>query len=122
VRGQPLLVSVVSDQADVLRGSWNALQLNAAVGLLFTFIILAAMKRILRSESGARQKAKQLQLTLENMTQGIMLVTNDLQIPIINSRCGELLNLPPEFVKAPPNFDELVSYQRQHLHRRHLGE
>lgn len=118
VKGQPLLVSVVTDQADVVRSSWYALQLNSCVALVFTLVVLAAIKRILKSEAGARQKARQLQLTLENMTQGIMLVTNDLQIPIINSRCGELLNLPPEFVQSPPRFDELVNYQRQHLRLR----
>ena len=73
-------------------------------------MILAAMEQILRTEAKARQKADQLQLTLENMSQGIMLVTKDLQIPIINSRCGELLDLPAEFIEHPPRFDELVEY------------
>ena len=51
--------------------------------------MIAAMEQILRTEAKARQKADQLQLTLENMSQGIMLVTKDLKIPIINSRCAE---------------------------------
>ena len=69
------------------------------------------MERILASEARARQKAEQLQLTLENMSQGIMLVTNDLQIPVINSRCAELLDLPPDLIKNPPRFDRLAEYQ-----------
>ena len=85
-------------------------QLHLA-GLILTLIMLAAMERILATEAKARQKAEQLQLTLENMSQGIMLVTNDLQIPIINSRCAELLDLPPDFIKNPPRFDRLVEYQ-----------
>ena len=68
---------------------------------MLTLIILAAMERILRTEARARQKAEQLQLTLENMSQGIMLVTKDLQIPIINGRCGELLDLPADVHRAP---------------------
>jgi diguanylate cyclase (GGDEF)-like protein len=88
--------------------------LNVAVGLVLTLIMLGAMERILQTEAKARQKAEQLQLTLENMNQGIMLVTSDLQIPIINSRCSELLNLPQEFIKTPPRFDELIDYQRRH--------
>jgi diguanylate cyclase (GGDEF)-like protein len=48
------------------------------------------------------------------MSQGIMLVTKDLQIPIINGRCGELLDLPSEFIKHPPRFDQLVDYQTKH--------
>ena len=42
-----------------------------------------------------------------------MLVTKDLQIPVINGRCGELLDLPPELVKHPPSYDRLVEYQTQ---------
>ena len=40
-----------------------------------------------------------------------MLVTNDLQIPVINSRCAELLDLPPDFIKNPPRFDRLAEFQ-----------
>jgi diguanylate cyclase (GGDEF)-like protein len=71
-------------------------------------LILAAMERILRTEARARLKAEQLQLTLENMSQGIMLVTKDLQIPIINGRCAELLDLPPGVIDKPPRFDQLA--------------
>src|SRR5207249_63833 len=58
-----------------------------------------------------KQKAEQLQLTLEHISQGIMLVTKDRQIPIINNRCGELLKLPKEMVEAPSNLDRFMEYQ-----------
>ncbi len=51
-----------------------------------------------------------------------MLVTKDLQIPIINGRCGELLDLPGEFIKSPPRFDELVEYQTRNAKQRSAGE
>jgi diguanylate cyclase (GGDEF)-like protein len=111
VRGHPLWVSVSIRKDDIFRRSWDNLRLHAIVGIVLTLLILAAMEQILRTEAKARQKADQLQLTLENMSQGIMLVTKDLQIPIINTRCGELLDLPPEFVEHPPRFDELVEFQ-----------
>ena len=96
---------------DILQALLANLQLHATAGILLTLLILAAMEQILRTEAKARQKAEQLQLTLENMSQGIMLVTKDLQIPIINSRCGELLDLPAEFIEHPPRFDQLIEYQ-----------
>jgi diguanylate cyclase (GGDEF)-like protein len=111
VRGHPLFVAVSLDRNEIFRGSRADFQLNAFAGLILTLIMLAAMERILASEAGARQKAEQLQLTLENMSQGIMLVTNDLQIPVINSRCAELLDLPPDLIKHPPRFDRLAEYQ-----------
>lgn len=111
VRGHPLWVSVSINEDEIYKGAWATVQLNAAAGAVLTLIILAAMERILRTETKAKQKAEQLQLTLENMSQGIMLVTKDLQIPIINGRCGELLDLPPEFITRPPRFDQLVETQ-----------
>src|SRR6185436_8430374 len=88
------------------------LQLHA-IATLLTFIILAAMERMLRAEARAHQKAEQLRLTLEHMNQGIMLVTPDQQIPIINRRCVELLDLPPQMIESPPRFDELTRYQAE---------
>jgi diguanylate cyclase (GGDEF)-like protein len=111
VRGFPLWVSVSVDKAEIYRSSLATLGANAIAGAVLTLIILGAIERILQSETRARQKAEQLALTLEHMSQGIMLVTKDLQIPIINSKCGELLNLPPEFIERPPRFDQLVEYQ-----------
>jgi diguanylate cyclase (GGDEF)-like protein len=111
VTGLPLWVSVSTSIGEIYRGSWSTLKLNALAGVLLTLVLLLTLERILHIEHAARQKADQLRLTLENMSQGIMLVTRDLQIPIINGRCGELLGLPDEFIKNPPRFDELVEYQ-----------
>jgi diguanylate cyclase (GGDEF)-like protein len=113
VKGHPLWVSVSVDKGEIYESSWATLKLNAIVAAALTLLILAAMERILRTEAKARHKADQLQLTLENMSQGIMLVTKDLQIPVINGRCGELLGLPAELIKSPPRFDQLVELQAQ---------
>ena len=99
VAGHPLWVSVSTDMNEIYKSSLSTLELNAIVGLILTLIMLMAVERVLQTEEGARQKADQLRLTLENMSQGIMLVTKDLHIPIINGRCGELLDLPDEFIK-----------------------
>jgi diguanylate cyclase (GGDEF)-like protein len=111
VAGHPLWVSVSTDVNEIYKSSLSTLELNAIVGVVLSLIMLIAVERVLQTEEGARQKADQLRLTLENMSQGIMLITKDLQIPIINGRCGELLGLPDEFIRNPPRFDELVEYQ-----------
>ena len=111
VRGYPLWVTVSNKLSEIYQGSYYDLRVNILAGLLLTLIMIAAIEQILRTEAKARQKADQLNLTLENMSQGIMLVTKDFEIPIINSRCAELLGLPKEFIKSPPRFDELVAYQ-----------
>jgi diguanylate cyclase (GGDEF)-like protein len=121
VKGHPLWVSVSTSQSEIYKSSWNDFQLDALAALALTLVILMAMERILRTEAKARHKAEQLQLTLENMSQGIMLVTKDLQIPIINSRCGELLDLPAEFIEHPPRFDQLVEFQARNREPRDCG-
>jgi diguanylate cyclase (GGDEF)-like protein len=83
------------------------LLVHVGAGLLLTLTILAAMERMLRTEVKAHQKTEQLRLTLDHMNQGIMLVTRDHQIPIINERCAQLLELPPQTIENPPRFDDL---------------
>jgi diguanylate cyclase (GGDEF)-like protein len=87
------------------------LLVHLGAGLLLTLIILAAMERMLRTEAKANQNSEQLRLTLDHMNQGIMLVTRDHQIPIINERCAELLDLPPQTIETPPRFDDLFKDQ-----------
>jgi diguanylate cyclase (GGDEF)-like protein len=116
VRGEPLWVSVSLDRDEVLASTWINLRMDSIAALLLTLVILAAMERIFRTEARARQKSEQLELTLESMSQGIMLVTKDLRIPIINKKCGELLKLPGEFIENPPRFDRLVEFRNSRSH------
>jgi len=111
IMGHPLWVSVSINKTDVFKNSWATLKVHAVAGLLLTLIVLAAMERMLRTEAKASQQAEQLRLTLDHMSQGIMLVTKDRHIPVINARCAELLGLSPELVENPPRFDDLVKHE-----------
>ncbi|WP_439360668.1 bifunctional diguanylate cyclase/phosphodiesterase [Bradyrhizobium sp. DASA03007] len=111
VKGYPLWVSVSLSKSQIMESSRNALKLNSLVGTVLTLLVLIALEQLLRIDAKARQKANQLDLTLEYMNQGIMLVTYDQQIPIINRRCGELLDLPVEFIQNPPRVDQLAEYE-----------
>jgi hypothetical protein len=91
VKGQQLWVSVSTHESEIYKSSWTDFQVHGLAALSLTLVILMA----------------------KNMSQGIMLVTPDLQIPIINSRCGELLGLPPEYIEHPPRFDQLLEFQRR---------
>jgi diguanylate cyclase (GGDEF)-like protein len=111
VRGYPLWATVGMRKGDILQPSLESLEWNALTGVLFTLIILAAMEQILRSEAGAKQKSEQLKLTLEHMNQGIMLVTKSHDIPVINKRCGELLELPADFIDHPLHLESFAPLQ-----------
>jgi diguanylate cyclase (GGDEF)-like protein len=97
--------------SEIFDRSWSNFQIFSFAGLLLTMLILFAMERMLRSEARGRLKAEQLRLTLEHMSQGIMLVTKDLEVPIINGRCSELLGLPSAYINQPPRFDKIIEYQ-----------
>jgi diguanylate cyclase (GGDEF)-like protein len=108
VRGYPLWVTVSTKERQIYQSAWARLWRNVLIAAFLTVLMLLALEKILRAEAGAELKAKQLQLTLEHIGQGIMLVTKDREIPIINQRCAELLSLPRNIINAPAKLDELI--------------
>jgi len=113
VAGHPLSVSASIPREAVFEESSHSLRLMISVGILLSLLIGTTARRAWISETQAKHKARQLELTLEHMSQGIMMVTRDLEIPIMNRKCIELLDLPPAFLNAPPRFDELVAFQEK---------
>jgi diguanylate cyclase (GGDEF)-like protein len=111
VQGQPLWLTVSTGLEAVYVNARANLRFDIIVGLVLTLVVLIAIERILRAEAKARHKAEQLHCTLEHMSQGIMMVTRERDIPIINARCGELLGLPPAVVQNPPRFDQLPAFE-----------
>ena len=111
VSGYPLWVTVSTKEHQIYQSTWTSLWRNVLIAAFLTALVSLALEKILRAEARAEQKAKQLQLTLEHIGQGIMLVTKDRKIPIINQRCAELLLLPRTIIDAPPKLDELIKYE-----------
>jgi diguanylate cyclase (GGDEF)-like protein len=112
VAGHPLNVIARVPQQTVFADSTRNLHMMSVVGILFSLLIASVTRRAWILELQGKQKADQLQLTLEHMSQGIMMVTKDLVVPIINRKCIEILDLPPAFQNTPPTFDEMVRYQK----------
>ena len=55
-----------------------------------------------------------LTATLDNMSQGIIMVDQDRRVPVINRRVGVLLGLPPDLVRENISFDTILSWQKAH--------
>ena len=77
VSGYPLWVTVSTKEHQIYQSAWISLWRNVLIAAFLTALVLLALEKILRAEARAEQKAKQLQLTLEHIGQGIMLVTKD---------------------------------------------
>jgi diguanylate cyclase (GGDEF)-like protein len=121
VEGYALAVIVATDENQP-SGSWkrNPMVILSAAGFL-TLLLLTALiaiaRRNLRLAETRRElgrKSLQHEVTLENMTQGILMVDGKGEIGFMNARLGELLELPAEFMQGRHSYRDLID----HLERR----
>ena len=63
------------------------------------------------SETRLTEKSGALEVTLENMEQGLLMVGPDGIIPVCNRRVIEMLDLPEEVLSGAYKFDDLLAYQ-----------
>ena len=124
VRGQPLIVASSFSESDVYMDAYRTLSAHGSFAALLSIIIIGVcvrgakdqlrlsfmQSRSRRSRQRALRSAEQLRLTLENITQGIILVRRDWSIPVINRRLIELLDLPESWQRRPPRFDSLIKH------------
>jgi diguanylate cyclase (GGDEF)-like protein len=66
-----------------------------------------------RAESEARDKSALLELTLENMDQGLLMIDDECITQVCNRRAIELLDLPPALMGSRPHFSEVARHQAQ---------
>jgi diguanylate cyclase (GGDEF)-like protein len=94
----PLVVLVGYDAARVFRQYWPVRERAIEIGGAATIIIvgLGAVWIQQRIRSAASRKA--LLLTLDNMSQGIVMIDAEGRIPVVNRRAAELLGLPSAFL------------------------
>ena len=127
VHEYPLLVSVGISRRDVLAVTERNRDLYLLLGAVLTALLLGATLMILRRDAGLRetreklrisemgyaQKSTSLEATLENMSQGIMMVDADRRVQVCNQRAIEKLGLPPDLMARQPLFDEVLHWQWQ---------
>jgi diguanylate cyclase (GGDEF)-like protein len=124
VRDLPLALSVSVTEDQIYAQAYKDALRHALIGSLLTLAILGvgiegardqlrlrlAKARELHSQRLATQKSKHLGLTLDNMSQGIILVTKDQRMPVINRQAAQLLDLPEEFLRQRPTFADFVKF------------
>jgi diguanylate cyclase (GGDEF)-like protein len=111
VNGYPLVVYVGESEDEVLANYWRDRRLYFAVGTGLTALIAisAAFAALYRSKLDAVQR--ELEATLENMSQGIMKVDADHNVAFINRRAIELLELPDHFLKRHVALADVLKFQ-----------
>jgi diguanylate cyclase (GGDEF)-like protein len=113
-----LLIAVALNQHDVLASYLRSRALYIDAGLLLSLLILGIgsllvrhKQRLLRAASDLLQSRAVLTDTLENLSQGIMMVEADGRVAVINRRAIELLGLPNELVATGPRIHDINEWQ-----------
>jgi diguanylate cyclase (GGDEF)-like protein len=127
VEGFPLALWVGRAEDDVFGNYWRnsySYRFSAAGLTLFILIIVfvnvrhrkgleRARRELRASEANAREKSRELELTLDHMSQGIMMIDKDANVALMNRQAVSLLGLPEEMIAQRPRFGDLVAYQRR---------
>jgi diguanylate cyclase (GGDEF)-like protein/PAS domain S-box-containing protein len=79
----------------------------------FGFLLSREARRRDQAEARATEKTALLEVTLENMDQGLVMVDSDLTVQVCNRRAMELLDLPPDLMETRPHFNEVTYRQFQ---------
>ncbi len=124
VHGYPLLVLVARGDLAV-DAHWFQSRTRYVTGAaLISLLIALAVARVLqsscryetarlalaRSEANEKLRARELELTLSHMGQGILMVDGSGKIAVINQRFSQMLELPEQLQRPGAAYDELVEY------------
>ena len=117
VRNHPLAVVLVADEVQP-DSSWQRNKPVYLIGCagLTVVVLLATLWAVRRSRRLGEirlqlgEKSRQLEVTLENITQGIVMVDAAGDIGVINRRCVELLAIPTEFLEEHRPYADLIAY------------
>ena len=72
--------------------------------------MMRAHREILRSQQHAQEKSRVLELTLQNMAQGLVMVDANRKILIYNTEFARMLDIPADEMTRLFDFDEVTSY------------
>ena len=126
VRDYPLIVTVALAEDEIFatytQNRRNYYLLASGLTLLILGVIALGILHHARlqrtrtalgmSEIDARKKSRELEVTLDHMQHGIMMVDADGNIAVVNKRLVELLELPEEFSQGRPKHNDVVDYLR----------
>jgi signal transduction histidine kinase/CheY-like chemotaxis protein len=108
----PLVLAVGLATKDVFAPYERNKRLYLAVGVVLSVTSIVVGLIMLRQRRSLLQSRKALSGTLENISQGIVMVRADGSIPVLNRRAIQLLELPAALLADRPNFQQIVEWQR----------
>lgn len=125
VKGLPLIVAVGLAKVEVFAGyeqrRRSYMEEGSALSVLLVTIsgliawhqrgLQKSRERLRGSEAHAAEKSALLEITLESMSQGILMVDAERNVQVCNRRAMELLDLPKDLLDGRPKFDDVLRWQ-----------
>ena len=127
VKDYPLIVTVALAEDEVFATHWhnsrNYHLLAAGLTLLILGVVVLGIRHHARlqrartalaaSDIEAHKKSRELEVTLDNMQHGIMMVDADNNVAVINKRAIALLDLPEDVARTRPKHSDIIDFQRR---------
>lgn len=107
----PLLVAVGEDRKQVFTAFWHYLPEYLLGGAVFTGLILIISFVLVRHKLQLVFSQQAFSDTLDNISQGIIMVDAHRRVPVINRKVMELLGLPAELMARLRSFDDILKWQ-----------
>ena len=107
----PLVVEVALDAAEVFADYNRDRKRYAIAGSILTVLFLVVGTLLVRQRRRLLASSAALTATLENISQGILMVDANGNVPVVNRRAIELLGLPASLMDRKPTFEEILAYQ-----------
>jgi len=111
LRGYPLAVMIGIESNDVFASFRRHRLQFIGAGLLMTLGVAGVGALVQRQHQRLLGSQQALTATLQNITQGIMMVDAEGEVPVLNQRAIALLDLPAELVQMNPSFRDIVQWQ-----------
>lgn len=113
VPGLPLIVGV-GLATNIVFAQYERDRLQYLIaGSALTALTIVAGAALAQQQRRVAQSQAALNGTVENVTQGVLMVAPDGTVPVVNRRAVELLGLPPDLMARQPTFAEITAWQVQ---------
>ncbi len=113
VTGYPLYVAIGISRDSAFASYRETRRVSLMAGGVLSLIVLFVGAIALRERRRLTRFHHALTLTLENISQGILMVDPKRYMPVVNRRVAELLGLPPALAQPGADFDELLAWQAE---------
>jgi diguanylate cyclase (GGDEF)-like protein len=111
VPGLPLVVMVSLSRPDVLASWYRYLFTFGPMVAFVVVVILIGTFLLVRQTQKIADKSNVLQLTLDNIAHGLVMVDRDLRLIICNKRYAEIYGLPPELIRPGTPLRSIVEHR-----------